>query len=430
MFSKIGWLLAVLFASRLAADTILDRIRAEWRAHEYPETYEATEQYRKTPYGKRLEVYYMGGTSLCRIAGRADRGAIYIQWIIDNFALDSQDRATVNAELHACQTAANATAPVAITVNAMLASATSSGHTKMFYYEGGNNAMRSVPVKVVRQLREEELLRRLFSSADVERAKASVKQLAGSGANVDASAHFVLAGSHQTPTQLRAVGQQLDKVYNFFLTEYAMPAPESLITVYLEPDAAALRARALALHGIEVSPQSIGYSYQADMSMVGIIGATSAPVPPVGTLQHELFHLMVRNNFGDIPPWLDEGMAGLYEVTKTEDGRVVGMPNWRGPVLQQLRPLQPSVKDLVKMNWLQFSGGENEYDTARQAAIHAKARYLMLYLQNKQKLRDVYRAFQSREIGSDPAALLSATLQTDLSALEHDFQDWFATVNR
>ena len=52
--------------------------------------------------------------------------------------------------------------------------------------------------------------------------------------------------------------------------------------------------------------------------------------------------------------------------------------------------------------------------TARQAANHAKARYLMLYLQNEQKLRNVYRAFQSREIGSDPASLLSSTLQTDL----------------
>ena len=53
----------------------------------------------------------------------------------------------------------------------------------------------------------------------------------------------------------------------------------------------------------------------------------------------------------------------------------------------------------------------------------------MLYLQNEQKLRSVYRAFQTREIGSDPASLLSSTLQTDLGALENDFQRWFAKIN-
>lgn len=427
MLVRTGLLLALLCASQGAADDRLDRIRSAWRAHAYPEAYEATEQYRKEPYGKRVEVYYIGGTSLCRIAGRADRGATYMQWILDNFSLDAPDRATVNGELKACRTAAADAAPVAITVNAMMATATSSGHTKMYYYEGGNNAMRSVPVKVVRKVREEELLNRLFASGDAARAMSAVKQLAGGGASVEASTHFVVASSRHSAAQLRAVGQQLDKVYEFFLIEYGIPVQEHLISVYLEPDAGALRARAITLHGIELSPQSIGYSYQADMSMVGIIGPS--PAPAIGTLQHELFHLMVRSDFGDIPPWMDEGMAGLYEVTRTQGGRVIGTPNWRGPVLNSLRQLQPAVQDLVKMNWMQFSGGDSEYDSARQAANHAKARYLMLYLQNEQKLRSVYRAFRTREIGSDPASLLSSTLQTDLGALENDFQKWFAKIN-
>jgi len=428
MLARTALLVTALCGSRALADDTLSRIRADWRAHRYPETYEETEAYRQQPYGKRLEVYYMGGTSLCRIAGKADDGAIYMQWILDTFALSATDRTTVERELQACRTAAHDAAPVAITVNAMLATATSSGHTKMFYYEGGNNAMRSVPVKVVRDLREEELTARLFAASDAARAKAAVKQLAGGGATVEASAHFVVASSQHTAAQLRDVGGRLDKVCEFFQNEYAMPAPEHLISVYLEPDAQALRARAVALHGIEVSPQSIGYSFQADMSMVGIVG--EAPEPPIGTLCHELFHLMVRNDFGDIPPWLDEGMAGLYEVARTEGARVIGMPNWRGPVLYQLRQLQPTVKDLVKMNWVQFSGGENDYDTARQAANHAKARYLMLYLQDHQRLRAVYRAFQARKIGADPALLLSSTLQTNLDALENDFQTWFGRSNR
>jgi len=46
------------------------------------------------------------------------------------------------------------------------------------------------------------------------------------------------------------------------------------------------------------------------------------------------------------------------------------------------------------------------------------------------KLEDVYRAFQSREIGADSAALLSATLKKDLLTVENGFQAWFHKSNR
>ena len=35
-----------------------------------------------------------------------------------------------------------------------------------------------------------------------------------------------------------------------------------------------------------------------------------------------------RNNFGDIPPWLDEGMASLYEVSEVSGNHILGLPNW------------------------------------------------------------------------------------------------------
>ena len=78
------------------------------------------------------------------------------------------------------------------------------------------------------------------------------------------------------------------------------------------------------------------------------------------------------------------------------------------------------------MNWLDFSGAEDEYDTAQQAANHAKARYLMLYFQETGQLTEVYKRFQAREIGTDSAVLLKESLGVnELAEVEEAFQDWF-----
>lgn len=423
MFRRAVFVVFCGFAPVAFAQLQLETIRDGWRARRYPETYEATEQYRKAPYGKQLEVYYMGGTSLCRIPGRADRGAVYMQWILDNFWLTPQAGETVQKELETCRTA-SAVPPLVIAFNGTLATAGSSGRTKMYYFTGGNNALKSEPVTVVKEIPEEELRKRLFAPGDAERAKAAVAGLAGGG-DVAASSHFVVASAMHDAGQLRAIGERLDAVYDFFVAEYSMRPPDHLISVYLTPDERALQARSVALHGIQLSPQSIGYSYQADMSMIGIV-----PGQEIGTLQHELFHLMVRNNFGDIPPWLDEGMAALYEVSRRSGRRILGAPNWRGPVLDQLWELQPPAEALVRMNWLQLNSGDRSFQTERQAANHAKARYLVMYLQEEGKLRDVYRAFQAREIGTDSVALLGQTLRTDMTALEAGFQAWFKRTLR
>lgn len=420
MLRTIPLLLAIqTFAQLGLAQDPLDPIRRDWQARKYPETYAATEVIRKQPYGKALEVYYMGGTSLCRMPNSADQGVKYMQWIMDRFQLSATDRTTVRKELHSCQdNAAATTVPVTIAFNTPRAS--SGGSTKMFYYVSDNNALKSVPVEIIKPMAWEEFAKRLFPASQRAQARDAIARLAGPKAAVEASKYFIVASGFHSAQNLRSIGQQLDSVYEFFLKEYNMPAPESLISVYAVRDAQAMSTLSAALHGIRLSPQSIGYSYRDDMSMVGIV-----PDIQIGTLQHELFHLMVRNDFGDVPPWLDEGMAALYEVSAVTDGRIIGVPNWRGRVLHDLGSKQPTVEQMIKMNWFDFSGGDKDFDTERQAVIHAKARYFILYLQNKSKLGDVYQAFRLQPIGGDSVELLKTVLKKDLGGVEKDFQSWF-----
>src|ERR1051325_10177877 len=103
------------------------------------------------------------------------------------------------------------------------------------------------------------------------------------------------------------------------MTTYDMPAPSYFITVYLVPNDGILGLLASLIHGITIYEGTIGYSFPYDQSITAII-----PRMIFGTLKHELFHLMVRKNFGDIPPWLEEGMATLYEVSRVRDEGIVG----------------------------------------------------------------------------------------------------------
>lgn len=442
---RILLLLSVVAAGAPAAHAqgTLEELRASWRAGDYQDAYDGLKQYRKQPYGKTFEVYYMAGTSLCRLPGRAQLGSKYLQWVMDNYSLSADARSTVEDEQQTKCPPTGQGNPIVIAWNTTAATAGVSGRTKMFYWADRENALRSVPVEVVREIPRGEIEARLFRPDAFEEAKASAARLAaravgrgGPRPAIGASEHFVLASlAGHSASQLAQMAGVLDRAYNFFVAEYGMRPPESLVTGYLVADPAMMQRLAESLHGIRVAPQSLGYSYRDDLSMVGYIPGSS-----VGTLLHELFHLMVRNDFGDIPPWLDEGLAALYEVSTISERSVRGTPNWRGRVLEELSREEPSVEELVGMNWPEFSaaanaggaGGaveEDEYSTARQAANHAKARYLMLYLQETGKLTMVYKRFQAREVGTDSVELLRETLGVkDLSYVEQAFRAWFQAL--
>ena len=231
--------------------------------------------------------------------------------------------------------------------------------------------------------------------------------------------------------ELKRVGESLEQYLQFFVSEYGMKRPPYLITVYFAADRGQLRDLARKLHGIDLAPGSIGYSFSADQSMVGWADGKA-----YGTFAHELFHVMVRGNFGDIPPFLDEGMAALYEVSGFEQGRAVGVSNWRGALLRKYWSERPGIKDLVQMNRGALDDVAGPADagsgSGKQAANHATARYLMLYFQERGELLPVYKAFRNRKVNDRPAAqgveLLESVLGRPLRTVDTEFAEWFGKL--
>jgi len=155
-----------------------------------------------------------------------------------------------------------------------------------------------------------------------------------------------------------------------------------------------------------------------------------------GTFAHELFHVMVRNNFGDIPPFLDEGMASLYEVSGFEGRRAVGVSNWRCAILRSGWTDRPRLNDMVQMNRSAFddmaAASEQPTPGDKQGVNHATARYLMLYLQQRGELMAVYRAFLNRKVSDRPGergvSLMEAALGRPLDRVDADFETWFKAL--
>lgn len=406
-----------------------------WEEQRFQPAFDELLRYREErEYGRNEVVDYMIATCACRI-GRPNLGRALFRSVLYHYSLDPDSRTLVRSELERCPPAA-ALRPVAIASNAT-GPVTSGTRGKMQYVirkDGQREVpLANQPVRVLRKIPLEVFEQRLVEPGEPDSAVAAVRAvLAGAGNyRVLARGPFVLASRTHDAAGMREIADGLGAFLSFFQQAFGMPAPRHFLTVYLTPSSGEMVRLANRIHGIGLAPQAIGYSFRNDMSMVGII-----PGQIYGTLAHELFHLMVRRDFGDLPPWLDEGYAALFEVSRRQpDGRVLGIDNWRGEVLETLWQLRPSIEELLRANWEAFEAQGD--DVARQAANHATARYFALYLQERGRLIDVYRSFRDRTLleitGSpedDAVRRIESILGRDIEAVDEDFADWFRQLRR
>jgi hypothetical protein len=241
--------------------------------------------------------------------------------------------------------------------------------------------------------------------------------------------------SHSEP-ELKAIGQGLESYINFFSQEYGMKKPESFIKIYGATNDNYLQILAQQLHGVQMGLYIIGYSVSEDLSMVVIFPSWDHSL--YGTSKHELFHLMIRDDFGDAPPWLEEGMAALYEGSEFKGTKIVGDQNWRELGLRVGANKRPSIKELVAMDWSQYNseGREPEGAEALQfskvAVTHATARYFMMYLDRKGKLAEIYKKMRETKIDDsfrlikpDAKTVLEESLRKSIDEIDKDFINWF-----
>lgn len=418
------------------AQNLLERGKHSWLQENYRSAYDDLISYRKQPYGRRPDVDYMLGTSGCRMEGRQKWGADVLDWMLYAYPLTSNSRGLVTHERDICRDAASPLLAAGASVSGIEdeISAGMSARGKTFYWVDRAVPVNSYPIKRVSNIDPATFRSRLTTRDDPDAASGKIKALVP-GFTVGHFKYFVIASkSGHKEQQMKDISAILERYLTFLSREYRFTDFNDFITVYLVPSVEDLRKLAKDIHGLDVSPATIGYAFREDLSVVGVI-----PGQTIGTLLHELFHLAVRRDFGDIPQWLDEGIASLYEVSSGEGSTFQGMPNWRGRVLKDLWNNRPTLLDLVTSPWFTFDLPEtyddptgDDVSVRRQAASMAMGRYFVLYLQERKKLNDVFvriRDTSLESIGTDARmssvrAIECVTGQT-IASVQEDFEKWF-----
>ncbi|MGA1870856.1 MAG: hypothetical protein ACMUJM_20155 [bacterium] len=145
-----------------------------------------------------------------------------------------------------------------------------------------------------------------------------------------------------------------------------------------------------------------------------------------GTLVHELTHALMAPDFPICPVWFEEAMGSLFEQCSLENDDIRGLMNWRFPILQRAinnNELIPLI-DLLKVNRTEFEG---EY----RDLYYAEARYLALYLQEKEVLVEFYKAFRDvHQTDLFGHATLEHITGKKLEILQKEWIHWTETLKQ
>ena len=188
----------------------------------------------------------------------------------------------------------------------------------------------------------------------------------------------------------------------------------------------AVRRYAQTLDGVVLPLGTVAFSVYEDRSIVGI-----AAYEACGSMAHELVHLAIRQNFGDSPAWLEEGLASEVAVANPGPTQFTFAASWRDAMLKKQWQLRPSVAQLLAASWASYVAREQS-DVDRVAALQAMAAVFIRYLDAQHQLVPIYRAVRD----SRWTAAASVTKSTEdvvqsvsgktVAALDADFVRWFA----
>lgn len=446
----------------------LDTFHQEWKKAQYPKLIRDLPNYSKQAInGRNPVVYYYLATAYCRTNGFKDDARKHYQTLLSRFRLGRTFKTVALKEMSSCITRSepsymetdNSLALGDILRGKILRPMLAEPDMQRSdLIEPEAMPLRSSKTastgrfqrrqtRITRTITEEEHQSRLFTPDQSDQAISKIRD--GLGQELDnqgyswgirATDHFLIVGVGKaaTPASLDRATKVLENSFSFYQRIYGMQASPYLMTIYLpDGDDAQMHLIADQVHGLDIDTRATwGYAMDADQSVV----AKTTDGAYFGTLNHELFHLLAHQYFGDIPAWLDEGIASLYEATRTvgPDGDLKGIGNWRGPVLKEHwntlgQSGSTKIEELIQTDWEQLDQAKMDKD--KEAAILAMARYFAFYLQERDQLGALYREMQKltpdkMEVGpqEDTKRLVLKVLGMSFEEIDADFAKWFKSL--
>jgi len=417
-------LFALLSHALLCAQT-LEELEKQWEDHHYQSVLPKLTAYWRQPDGKTGLVEYMIGTSACRVDGFHENGILMLIDLLNNFQLPDNARRSVQGEINSCrQTGSSGDAQPSLSFTPVFSQdfPRVSGKGGYIFYSRSTLANSKLTVTPISA---SDLQKRRHPLADAETALAEAQQRMGQGSTGVVAGHFVVTSPSRNPASAKSIADCLQRFERPLQQQFEMGPPVYVVTVYSIPYLEEIGKYARNLHGVQLPYGTLAYSVYQDMSIVGL-GEQGA----CGSLAHELVHLLIRRNFGNSPPWLEEGLASEVAVgsPKTE-GFQFGR-SWRDEVLEEQWSLRPNVVQLLEMNWTNFTA-TSEAELKKVAAVHAMAAVFARYLADRGQLVPVYFAVRDHRFSEDlkqrrtDVEILEKQLGRNVDSIDAEFVEWF-----
>lgn len=224
-----------------------------------------------------------------------------------------------------------------------------------------------------------------FSDADFAAHLTTLKPTVPAGFTILIEKPFVVIGD-QEPAEVERQAVGVVRWAAALLTKDFFPKPpDAIYDIWLFRDKESYDRQVAKLTG---SPPISVYGFCAPARKALYMNIATGG----GTLVHEMTHAYMHGNAPGCPPWLNEGLASLFEATGRRDGHIIGHLNWRLPALQKaLRAgTAPAFADLAKMDHTRFYGDDT-------GAHYGVARYLFYHLQERGLLRPFVAAWLAQQ---------------------------------
>ncbi len=403
MYKKLFLCVAFLISARLYGQNTVDvaYFTGLFQQGKYVQAFNEAYALRKQPYNKQFILDYIMAKALCGTKQYAYSQRVFT-YITDNYTLNSSQYNFIKDEEYACEglgsnpqhaTDANVIAKFTFIMNM----------PRNVSFVRGKGGLETkckddmAGFQLDPNFDQGTLAKRLFNPEQAAAAQAYYQQLLGDSYSVFSEGRFLMisktTGDLSQESAANIAGN-LNRELQFFHDQFGLSMPGKLIAVFLANDKPELDQLAFQLHGLTIPNSNLGYSSFSDMTLLAI-----ADERYTGTLFHELFHLASREDMGDIPSWLDEGVASLYETSYWKDGLLYGdIKNWRTPVLKDFLTDGRKNVDLNELT----SGSGNRFEVNQigsacyLAFYYAEAKHFAIFLQERKLLPAVINAFRTR----------------------------------
>ncbi|HEY5535661.1 MAG TPA: hypothetical protein VIL99_12110 [Ignavibacteria bacterium] len=235
---------------------------------------------------------------------------------------------------------------------------------------------------------------------------------------IKTSSCFVIASNLTENETRKIIDNTIASAEECFYNDYFEIKPDEVIKIFLFKDDKTYKFWAKTLYNDYDDLSPYGYYKSSKKAMLMNINTGS------GTLVHEMTHAFVRYDFPDIPSWFNEGLGSLYERCSLNNKKIIGYVNWRLPRLQK----DINDKSYKSIDYL-VNTGDEEFYGENSGFNYAQARYLCMYLQEKELLKKFYKTFRSRYSEDITGKkFLEEILNKNISDIDFEFKSWVMTL--